>query len=154
MKRLAVIAVAGIVLAGCGGSHASSSPPRQHYPVVIRPPVVLPTPRLRGDLPRLLSPTRLAIVTTGSSSCPSVPDELTYVDRHTLRLHLTVGSWTHGGIVARPPPSGICTADLGPTTMAVAIDPKLIDVHSALTVRVYANGSETPGVYPIAPLPG
>ena len=149
------IALLGLVLAGCGGSHAASPAPRKHYPVFIRQPVVLPAPRLGlRNLPRFVSPTRLAIATVGSSSCPSVPDELVVLTPHRIRIHLTVGSWENGRPVAHPPSGGVCTADYGTTQMVLAIDPKLIDVHRPLTVRFFYNDSKKPLVRIAAPLSG
>ena len=100
----------------------------------------------------LVSPTRLRIVTLGSSSCPSVPDDLVVESPHTIRIHLTPGSRLDGQVVAHPPPGGVCTADYGMTPMAVAIDPKEIDVHSPLTVRFFYNDSKKPEVRTAAPL--
>lgn len=153
MRRLALIAAAGVFLAGCGWGGALGPRPRPHDPSV-RAPLVLPAPRqlqLDGFV-RLVSPTRLAIATWGSSSCPSVPDELVVEDPNTIRIHLVTGSWEDGRPVAHPPASGICTADLGTTRMLVAIDPQLIDVHHPLTVRVFYRDSKKPRVYVAPPL--
>jgi hypothetical protein len=100
----------------------------------------------------LVSPTRLSIVTLGSSSCPSVPAEVVIENRDTLRIHLVTGTQTRDGLVAHPPSSGICTTDLGPTPMVVAIDPTLIDVHRRLTVRFFYRNSTRPEVRTSAPL--
>jgi hypothetical protein len=86
---------------------------------------------------QFVSPTRLAIVTTGSSSCPSVPDELTVLLPRVIRIHLTTGSWVDGKLVAHAPPSGACTADLGTTPMLVAIDPDEVDVHHRVKVLLF-----------------
>ena len=152
MRRLALIAAAGIALAGCGGSHASSSGPRPHSH---DPPAVAPlhAPRVR-HFAQLLSPTRLGIVTTGSSSCPSVPDELVVVTPHNIRIHLTVGSWDRGKLVEHPPPGGVCTADYGTTQMVLTIDPKLIAVQRPLTVEFLYPDSKKPLVRVAAPLNG
>jgi hypothetical protein len=156
MKRLALIAAAGIVLAGCGWSLGPGfgRGPHSHPPVHGQPPVVLPAPsrlHLHGFV-RIVSPTRLAIVTWGSSSCPSVPDRLVVENRHTIRLHLVTGSWADGRPVAHPPPNGICTADYGTTPMLVAIDPEHVDVHRPLTVRFFYRDSKTPQVWTAAAL--
>ena len=154
MTRLALIAAAGLILAGCGGGHTSTHPRPPHYPVVVHSPVVEPAkpPIDEGRLPTFVSPTRLAITTWGSSSCPSVPDELVFQSPHRIRIHLIVGSWDGGRPVARTP-SG-CTLDVGPTRMIVAIDPKLIDVHRPVTVIVFSNDSTKPLVRIAAPLRG
>jgi hypothetical protein len=172
MKRFAVIAVAGCAVAGCGSSgtpvSAPAQPHRLQYPVVISPVVHAPRPRPIPDVicncslvisppmkrwkivvhseATLVSPTRLRIVTLGSSSCPSVPDEVVAENRDTLRIHLVTGTRTRNGLVAHPPPSGICTTDFGTTPMVVAIDPTLIDVHRPLTVRFFYRDSKKPEV--------
>jgi hypothetical protein len=152
MKRLALIAAAGLALAGCGWG--STSAPRSHHPGIAIQPLVLPAPgqlHLRGSV-QLLAPTRLAVGTWGSSSCPSVPDELAVQSRHAIRIHLVTGSWAHGRPVARPPANGICTADLGTTRMLVAIDPKQVDVRRPLKVSFFYRGSKKPQVWKAAPL--
>jgi hypothetical protein len=155
MKRLALIAAAGVVLAGCSWGQPSGLPSRPHAPIG-NSRLVWPAPRdlhFEGFV-HLVSPTRLAIVTWGSSSCPSVPDELVVEDSHTIRIHLVTGSRTEEGPVAQPPPNGICTADLGTTTMLVTIDPTIIDVHHPLTVRFIYGHSKKSVVWTAAPLKG
>jgi hypothetical protein len=136
MRRLALIAAAGIVLAGCGGSHTSSSPTTaQHYPVVSHwPALSFPKrPLPIRELPRFVSPTRLEIATVGSGSCPNVPIELVVDSPHAIRIGFAMGSRTPGGISTRRPTG--CTLDLRPTRMLVAVDPTLIDVHHPVTVH-------------------
>lgn len=168
MKRLALIAAAGFVVAGCGGSHASSPPPQHHrpqYPVVVNSPVVraVTPPRTNWNAPTppeivspppvlaihsratLVSATRLLIATWGSSSCPSVPDKLVVENRHTIQIYLIPGIWVKGQPVATTPTG--CTLDYGPTPMLVAIDRKLIDVHRPLTVRFFHRDSTKPEVW-------
>jgi hypothetical protein len=101
---------------------------------------------------QFISPTRLAIVTTGSSSCPSVPDELTVLLPGVIRIHLITGSWADGKLVAHAPPNGACTADYGTTPMVVAIDPKEIDVHHRVKVLFFYRNSKKPIVRVAAPL--
>ncbi|MDX6482083.1 MAG: hypothetical protein QOG85_2593 [Gaiellaceae bacterium] len=158
MRTFALIATAAIALAGCGEARHSAGvtpkpkpePKAKRYPFVVNSPRVavmnetsLPT---RGPIAiaQLLSPTRLRIVTTGSSSCPSVPDELIVLSPHRVRLHLTAGSWDNGEPTAVPPLNGICTADLGTSGMVVTIDPTLVDVHSRLTVAfIYRDSKQS-----------
>jgi hypothetical protein len=89
-------------------------------------------------------------VTSGSGSCPAVPDRLTVLEPDLIRIHLTMGSWRPTGksgrtvLVAHPPDGGICTTDLTTTPMAVAIDPKQIDVHHRLTIHLYYYDSKKP----------
>jgi len=162
MKKLALLAAAGFALAGCAGSKSASgpAPAPQHYPIVAHSPLVtgiLRTPgravRL-GFAPQLVSPTRLAITTWGSGSCPAVPDELVVRSPHAIQIHLTFGSWTRKGIAAHGPPSGVCTADRTTTHMLVAIDPKKVDVHHSLNVRLFYYKSKKPQVSTAAPLNG
>ena len=47
-------------------------------------------------------------------------------------------------LVAHPPDGGICTTDLTTTPMAVAIDPKQIDVHHRLTIHLCYYDSKKP----------
>ncbi len=156
MRRLALIAAAGIALAGCGSSRPSISAPPGHFPK-IHSPIVMSADRpprafhMSGFV-QLFSPTRLAIATWGSSSCPSVPDELVVQSRHAIRLHLVTGSWTRGGPVARPPENGICTADLGTARMLVAIDPTEVDVHHPLKVSFFYRDGKKPQVWTAEPL--
>jgi hypothetical protein len=157
MKRFALIAAAGIVLAGCAGSHASSpAPPRPHthYPLAGYTPVVGPAhrPAVRR-FAQLVSPTRLVIVTWGSGSCPTVPNELAVQSPHRIRLHLAVGSWEgRHRLVGHLPRNGICTDDLRTTPMALSIDPRLVDVHRSLTISLFYRHSTKPQVWTVAPL--
>jgi hypothetical protein len=150
MKRLppvALLSALGLMLAGCAGSGGRL--------VVAGGWRAVPGVNLL-DGARLLSPTRLAIVTVGSSSCPAVPDKLVVQSPHTIRIDLTEGSWRPAGntqeLVPRPPSSGICTTDLTTTPIVVAIDPKQIDVHHRLTVRLYYRAGGRPVVRYAPPL--
>jgi hypothetical protein len=152
MRRLALIAATTIALAGCGGTQHRSNQAPPHHPVVVHSPVVAPAGhRLRHDV-QFLSPTRLGIVTYGSSSCPSVPDELVVLTPHRIRIHLTTGSWDGQKLVAHAPTGDVCTTDYGPTPMMLTIDPKLIDVHRPLTIRFFYQDSKKPLVRIAAPL--
>jgi hypothetical protein len=139
--RVALLTAAGFALAGCGGSGSKLVVSGGHE-------AVSGVNLVNGA--RLLSPTRLAIVTMGSSSCPAVPDRLVVQNRDTIRIHLTEGSWRpansshHMVLVAQPPSNGICTTDLGPTPIVVAINPKQIDVHHPLTIHLYYYGLTKP----------
>ena len=70
-----------------------------------------------------------------------------------IEISLTVGSWDHGQLVAHPPAGGVCTADYGSTQMMLAIDPKLVDVHSRLTIATL-HGRDAPTFSFAAPLRG
>jgi hypothetical protein len=157
--KLAFIALLGavaITAAGCAGSRGTPTPSistsRATYPQgSSRWPIVVPVSpkalaglRLRS-LPRFLSPTRLVIYTLGSGSCPAVPDRLVVVSPHSIRIHLTLGSWRGKVPVAKSPrPSYGCTSDLRATTMAVAVDPRQIAVYRRLTIRFYYYDRKQP----------
>jgi hypothetical protein len=127
------------------------TPPRTNWNVPTPPDeIVSPPPRLVSPIATIVSATRLDIVTLGSSSCPSVPDKLVVENRHTIRIHLISGMWVKGQPVAKSPTG--CTLDYGPTPMIVAIDPKLVDVHHALTVRFVHRDSTKSEVFTAAPL--
>ncbi len=159
MRKLALIAVAGLVLAGCGSSHTASPAPapavHPHYPVVVHSPLVLAIPPRSGvklqERAELLSPTRLGIVTAGSGSCPWVPNALTVLGPHTIRIHLSIGGYRNTKLVTHRQ-ARFCTADLSTTAMRVAIDPKEIDVHRPLTLRLFYDTSSRPDVRTAAPL--
>ena len=80
---------------------------------------------------RFVSPKRLAFVSSGSGSCPSLPTRLTVVARDMIRMQLALCD--PGG---RP-----CTADLRSTVVEVAIDPARVTVRRPLTIDlVYVHG--------------
>jgi phospholipase C len=95
------------------------------------------------DGARFLSPTRLAIVTTASRSCPAVPDTLVVLSRHTIRIQLTEGSLRSNGshrrvvVAQRPSATETCTTGLTATPVVIAIDPNQVDVHHRLTIRLF-----------------
>ena len=135
VRRAALLAiVGGLVLTGCGSGHALL--------VAGGRGAVSGVDLLDGA--RFLSPTRLAIVTTASSSCPAVPDRLLVEGRRTIRLDLSEGSWRPAKgsqrktpVAERPPPDETCTTGLTATPMVIAVDPKQVDVHHRLTIRLY-----------------
>jgi hypothetical protein len=156
-----VLGLIGVVVWGWAfdfsrGNHTSTPPPARRYPAVVHYPQIAPSdvrPGILRESAAFVSATSLSIVTLGSSSCPSVPDELVIENRHSIRVHLIVGSRTGDGIVAQPPPSGVCTTDYGTTAMELSVDPTEIDVHARLTVSfVYATGRRR--VVRAAALPG
>lgn len=91
---------------------------------------------------RILSPTRLGIVTMGSSRCPNRPKRLVVQNPHAIRIYLVMAT----------PPDLVCTADYGATRFVVAIDPKLIDVRHRLTLRFYYPRGKKPVVRTAPPL--
>jgi hypothetical protein len=151
MKRLAlgmVIATLGFAVAGCGGSGA------KHSLVVPVSRQVWHHVKLTGVGARFISPGRLAFLTSGSSSCPSVPYQLIVESPDSVRVNLTIGSWRPTGgsvvgqLVAKPPPPGAaCTADLVISPVAIAIDPKQINVYRPLKVSLYYPLAKHPTVF-------
>ena len=152
MTKLGPLAALGLALVGCAGSATYPTRPSSYVPRVVP---VGRNVRLEGQA-QFLSPTRLAIVTWGSGSCPTVPDRVTVVSPDSIRIHLVTGSWRTEGtrevLVAHLPPEGACTADLRTTQMAVAIDPNRIDVHRRLTIRLYYRDSKKPATVTAPPL--
>jgi hypothetical protein len=101
---------------------------------------------------RFLPPTRLAILTWGSFTCPAVPNRLVVETPDTIRIHLTGGSW-HGELpVAHLPPRGACTADHSSAVIVIAIDPKRINVQHRLTIRLYYYRIKKPELRTAPPL--
>jgi hypothetical protein len=167
MRALApAVAVLASVLAasGCGGSgakqtaHYTTTPPTtsgamsqpvaQHTSQHSAGPLVVPiSAKTRHSLEqhlyaaRFLSPTRLAIPkVVGSSNCPSVPAKLIVKSPHAIRVNLVVGSWSRtasGRRVEVPHRPRICLADAHLIPVVIAINPKKIDVHHELKVRLY-----------------
>jgi hypothetical protein len=175
MKRLALavlLASLGLALAGCAGSgrkHTASStgatesmlPPTQskaHAPLL----AAIGRDALTGVNLRhgasLLSPTRLAIVTVGSGSCPAVPNRLVVENPDTIRIHLTLGTYRRTGssrlmrLVTHATRHTVCTADLTTTPMVIVINPKQINVHHRLTVYLYYYKTKKPLVRHAPPL--
>jgi hypothetical protein len=101
---------------------------------------------------RFLSPTRLAILTWGSFTCPAVPNRLAVDTPDRIRIHLTTGSWHGKRPVAHLPPGGACTADHSSAVIVIAIDPKLINVHHRLTIRLYYYSIKKPQISTALPL--
>jgi hypothetical protein len=166
VKRIILIAAAGLILAGCGTSHTPSAAPKfrhppTHYPVVVRAPVVTATRHpgahiLSAPIAQIVSPRRLAISEAVYGQCWWAPATLTIVDRGTIRIRLSLGTDTNGLVVTHP----VCREPWGygrPTqpssvAMLVPINPHEIDVHHPLSVRlVYAKGVK-PDVITAPPL--
>lgn len=187
MKKLALgvlCAVVGLVSPGCGGtarrsaaSAASGSGSVKsttlHQRISVSLPRVVPGTRqnmgtinLRNGA-RFLSPTRLAIETWGSGSCPAIPNRLSVLGPDTIRIHLILGTWrplgSSGRIIGRnralpgmrlvpQRPNGGCTLDLRQTPMVISINPRQINVHRELTIRFYYYRSKKAEVRTAPPL--
>jgi hypothetical protein len=179
MKRLALtvlLALLGLALAGCagsGGKHSTSanSSHTRNSPYSLRVVAgnrdTIPAADLRKRFPLFLSPTSLAIATSGSSNCPTVPDKLVVLTPDTIRIDLARGSWGPTGtwlhqrvrghriermrLVARPPANGFCLADLTDTPMVVSI-PSQINVHHRVTIRFYYPLTSKPYIATVPPL--
>jgi hypothetical protein len=170
---LLIASLVVLALAACGGSHRSATFVTNVSPVPSSPtasspssgyPVVLAIGRNAlagvnlGDGASLLSPTRLAIVTAGSGSCPAVPDKLVVENPDTIRLYLTMGTYGPIGnshqmrLVTHVSRHTICTADLTTTPMVIAINPSQINVHHRLAVYLYYYKTKNPIVRYAQPL--
>jgi hypothetical protein len=114
-----------------------------YHPVVYqqgsapRLPLVIPHPAVKiKDLPnatrrhltgrggRLISPTQLAFMTTGSSGCLWLPTRLTVLSPTAIRIDM------------RFPLHRTCAADLIGLPIAVKINPRIVDVHRPLAVQL------------------
>jgi hypothetical protein len=142
MIKLALAALLGglgLALAGCGGTAKRS------LAVAVNRKTAA-AGNLTSD--RFLSPKRLLIVTSGSRSCPAVPDKLVVLSPDTVRIHLTEGTWqrsSHGMVLtATPPPNWMCAGSQRTTPMIVKVNPKQINVHRALSIRFYYYGLTNP----------
>lgn len=133
--RLPVVGALTLLAAtGCaaGSHHRTAVQPAGKFPIVVARPNVqssgLPSGtlrRLRGNRAILLSPSRVAFVTTGSSSCAWWPARLTVLGPSTIRVDMRV----NGRVTA-------CTGGAVGFPIAVKIDPRIIDVRRPLTVRL------------------
>jgi len=158
MRRLALVAAAVLALVACGSTHKSSNPQRHHparpsattvyfYPEFFH---VKPTVRV-SDFPRFVSATRLGIETRASSGCVRAPDEIGVVSPHLIRIHMTSGTW-HGEKFVTSEIQRSCRSTRV-TPMLVAIDPKVVDVNTPLTIHVYYFDDTKPSaVWSAAPL--
>jgi hypothetical protein len=114
----------------------SSSNGRAHSSLVVATKHV----RLDDSTPRLLSPTRLAIATIGSTGCPTVPERLTVQSPDAIQIHLEV----------KTPSNGNCFADARLTRYVISINPSQINVHQRLTIRLdYPKGVVSNGTRPV-----
>jgi hypothetical protein len=166
MRKFALAVMLGafaLGLAGCAGSggkdsatpsvsvKTTRSDSRNTVHVVAGSRKTVDGVNLRSSA-RFLSPTRLAILTWGSTTCPAVPNRLVVETPDRIRIHLATGSW-HGRLpVAHLPPGGACTADHSSTVIVIAIDPKRIDVHHRLTIRLYYYSIKKPEIRTAPPL--
>ena len=107
-----------MLAAGCGAAAHGK------FPVVVAHPKVqgngVPSAGATGAM--LLSPTRLAVNTTGTTSCVWWPGRLTVLDASTIRIDMRINGRVAG-----------CGSGGASFPIAVTI-PRVIDVHSPLTV--------------------
>lgn len=139
---IATVAVSAVLMAtGCAGSTSKASERStqgQHsvqgatptLPLVIAHPTVelsdLPNAKVRhlGAGGKLISPTQLAFMTTGSSNCLWLPTRLTVLSPTIIRIDMRVHK------------QRVCLADLVGRPVAVKINPRIVNVHRPLTVRL------------------
>jgi hypothetical protein len=119
----ALAAVSVLMLAGCAPSAEGGS---ATDPQPLQKPKVLGVDRglpagLRTDGPQgrpvaaIVGPGRVALATWGSSSCPYTPVRMKASGADGLRVVLDVPRGEHV----------MCTADLGPTTVRLGLDPAM-----------------------------
>jgi hypothetical protein len=137
MVRFLRISVVGaltvFVVAGCGAaSHHRSATQPGNFPVVVTHPKVqssgIPSADVRGlqaDEAVLLSPSKVAFLTSGSIRCVWWPARLTVLGPSEIRVDMRVnGSVTDCGSGAVGFP------------IAVKIDPRVVDVSRPVTLRL------------------
>lgn len=118
-----VLTACVLVVAGCAqadGGDAVAGPAQE--PRVLSVHTGLPA-GLRAEGPRarpvaaIIGPGRVALATWGSSSCPNLPVRMEAKGPGMLRVLLDV----------RGSKRTVCTADLGPTTVRLGLDPAMTD---------------------------
>ena len=137
----ATLTVCSVLMAtGCAGStskatqrsttgqRSTQGAPLGLPSVVVHPTVQvkdLPTAKLRhlGSGGRLISPTQLAFMTTGSTWCLWLPTRLTVLSRTAIRIDMRS-------------PHTRCLADYIGRPIAVTINPRIVNVHRPLIVRL------------------
>jgi hypothetical protein len=166
MKRLAslaLLAACGLALNGCAGGSGKNAPTASVSAKTARSDSHNTVRVVAGSREaidgvslhrnaRFLSPTRLAILTWGSFTCPAVPNRLVVETPDRIRIHLATGSW-HGKLpVAHLPRGGACTADHSSAVIVIAIDPNRINVRHRLTIRLYYYDIKKPETRTAPPL--
>jgi hypothetical protein len=141
LGRAAAGVFAAVVLGGCGIPEAE-----RHLETL---PDVPTLPSEPGQTVEVLPPPppvswdgdgRLAVVTYGSSSCPTAPADVTVAGDQELVLH----------IAPLHPDQDPCTADVAPRTTEVEV-PDGVSSGEELTVRLrYPTGEEETVVLPPA----
>lgn len=118
-----VAAVSVLLLAGCaqadeGGSVVDRRPLQEPEVLSMRgglPAGLGPAGRLAQPVAAILGPGRLALAAWGSSSCPLTPVRMETHGPDALRVVLDLPGSRHH----------VCTADLGPTTIRLGVDPAM-----------------------------
>ena len=149
LGRPILLALVGLALAGCGGAKPARTTASPQYPIAPRPVrlVALPRTQMRdvrftGHGAGFVSPTRLGVMTTGSSNCRTVPSTIAVTSPHSIRL----------GFKDEAPANGICLTNLIIEPVVIAISPTQIDVHHTLTIHADYPRTRRPTVFTAAPL--
>ncbi len=122
--RAWTVLVASGLLSGCGGNGPDTIAERVYQGL---PDGVTPA-TLHGNessIAIIEHDHRLALTLWGSGSCPRLPVSLHALNRHSIEI--TVDKKT----------SGVCTADLGPTTSVIKLDPEEIDTASEVAITLH-----------------
>jgi hypothetical protein len=98
--------------------------------------------RLAGHGAGFVSPTRLAVETSGSSNCRGVPSTIAVSTPSSIRLRFKE-------VV---PANGACLLDLVIEPVVIRISPTQINVHRELAIRVYYPHATRPTVFTASPL--
>lgn len=139
MVRLPRLLLAGaltvLVATGCGSAtHQRTATGPAPKPIVIADhdvqSIQLPRATLRqlqGDRALLLSPSKLAFMTTGGTSCVWWPKRLTVLGPSVIRIDMRVNGDT----------SRCGSGAVGfPIAVKIPVGPRMIDIHHPLTVRL------------------
>jgi hypothetical protein len=95
-----------------------------HPTVQVKNPPNAKLRHLTGRDGRLISPTQLAFMTTGSTGCLWLPTRLTVLSPTAIRIDMRI------------PRHRFCLADYIGRPITVKINPRVVNVHRPLTVRL------------------
>jgi hypothetical protein len=141
-RAAVVLTLVALTLCACRGARDE---PDQGRPVPLAPGPTLPaTPEPTLEVRQPPPPVawaddgrRLAVTTTGSSSCPVGPTDIKVVGEQEVRVELAFLSADRGA----------CTADLASTTTEIEV-PRGISADEPLTVVLHREGGEEQFVVP------
>jgi|SRR5579862_132634 len=147
-----LLALIGFALAGCAGASRSQTSETTVKPIYPIPPrsvrivqlsrAQMHNLRLAGHGAGFVSPTRLAVMTAGSSNCRGVPSTIAVSNSDSIRLRFK----------EQMPANGICLDNLIYEPVVIAISPRQINARRELTIRAYYPLAKRPTVFTAPPL--